>query len=117
MAYIDGLVAAVPNANKDAYRKMAERSSVIFKDHGAVQLVECWGDDVPDGTLTSFPMAVKCGADETVVFAWIMWPDKSTRDAGMKQAMEDSRMQSLMETMPFDTKRLIFGGFDVIVDR
>ena len=76
MAYVDGFVLAVPKANRDAYKKHAEEAAVVFKDHGALQLVECWGDDVPDGKLTSFPMAVKCQDDETVVFSWILWPSR-----------------------------------------
>ena len=116
MGYVEGFVAAVPTANRDVYRKHAADAAAIFKDHGALQLVECWGDDVPDGTLTSFPMAVKRKADETVVFSWLMWPDKATRDAGMKAAMDDPRMQPAMESMPFDAKRLIYGGFEVILE-
>ncbi len=114
--YIDGFVAAVPTANRDAYRKHAEAAAVVFKEHGAVKVVECWGDDVPDGKLTSFPMAVKKQADETVVFSWIAWPSRALRDAGMKKVMEDPRIKPEFNPMPFDGKRLIYGGFDVIVD-
>lgn len=116
MAYVDGFVIAVPNANKAAYIKMAETAAMIFRDHGAIQLVECWGDDVPEGKVTSFPLAVQCKPDETVVFAWITWPSREVRDAGMKQSMEDPRMDMDINEMPFDGKRMIFGGFDVIVD-
>lgn len=116
MAYIDGFVLAVPKANKETYRKLAEMAAGVFKDHGALRVVECWGDDVPDGKLTSFPMAVKCEPHETVVFAWIWWPDKATRDRGNKTAMEDPRMKAYPQPMPFDGKRMIFGGFDLFVE-
>ena len=92
MNYIDGYVIAVPNAKRDAYKDVAEKAAAIFKESGALNVVECWGDDVPDGKLTSFPMAVKKGDDETVVFSWIAWPSKTVRNEGMKKAMEDPRM-------------------------
>jgi uncharacterized protein YbaA (DUF1428 family) len=114
--YIDGFVAAVPTANRDAYRRHAEAAAVVFKEHGALRLVECWGDDVPDGKLTSFPMAVKKQADETVVFSWITWPSREARDAGMQKVMADPRIKPEANPMPFDGKRLIYGGFNVIVD-
>ena len=85
MTYIDGFVAAVPTANREKYRKHAETAGGIFKEHGALRLVECWGDDVPQGKVTSFPMAVKCQDDETVVFSWITWPSRKARDEGMKR--------------------------------
>jgi uncharacterized protein YbaA (DUF1428 family) len=114
--YIDGFVAAVPTANRDAYRKHAEAAAVVFKEHGALRLVECWGDDVPDGKLTSFPMAVKKQPDETVVFSWIAWPSREARDAGMPKVMADPRIKPEANPMPFDGKRLIYGGFSVLVD-
>ncbi|HKF72006.1 MAG TPA: DUF1428 domain-containing protein [Stellaceae bacterium] len=114
--YIDGFVAAVPTANRDAYRRHAEAAAVVFKEHGALKLVECWGDDVPDGKLTSFPMAVKKQAHETVVFSWIAWPSREVRDAGMKKVMADPRSKPEANPMPFDGKRLIYGGFSVLVD-
>lgn len=116
MAYIDGFVAAVPTANREAYRKFAEQAAAIFKQHGAQRLVECWGDDVPQGKVTSFPMAVQCKDDETVVFSWITWPSRQVRDEGMKKVMADPRMQPDKNPMPFDGKRLIYGGFEVLVD-
>jgi uncharacterized protein YbaA (DUF1428 family) len=116
MAYIDGFVLAVPTANRDAYRKVAEVAAAVFKTHGATRVVECWGDDVPQGTLTSFPMAVKCREDETVVFSWIAWPSRAARDEGMKAAMADPRMNFDPGSMPFDGKRMIFGGFEVMLD-
>ena len=112
MHYVDGFVAAVPTARKAEYLHHAEVASVVFKEHGALQLVECWGDDVPDGTLTSFPMAVQRKPDETVVFSWVMWPSKAVRDEGMKRVMEDKRLAEF--DMPFDGKRMIYGGFEVM---
>jgi uncharacterized protein YbaA (DUF1428 family) len=114
--YIDGFVAAVPTANREAYRRHAEKAAVVFKEHGALKLVECWGDDVPDGKLTSFPMAVKKQADETVVFSWIAWPSREVRDAGMQKVMADPRLKPEANPMPFDGKRLIYGGFSVLVE-
>lgn len=116
MSYVDGYVLAVPTKNKDAYKKLAEKAVGIFKEHGALKLVECWGDDVPDGEVTSFPMAVKCKPDETVVFSWIVWPSHELRNQGMQKVMSDPRMQPDIATMPFDGKRMIYGGFEVIVD-
>ena len=116
MTYIDGFVAAVPTANRAAYKGHAEKAAVVFKEYGALKMVECWGDDVPDGKLTSFPMAVKKQEDETVVFSWIVWPSRQARDEGMRKVMEDPRSQPDVNPMPFDGKRLIYGGFDVLVD-
>jgi uncharacterized protein YbaA (DUF1428 family) len=113
MNYVDGFVVAVPTASQDTYRQHAEAAAAVFKEHGALQVVECWGDDVPEGKLTSFPLAVKRKDDETVVFSWITWPSRAARDEGMKRSMEDPRLKNA--TMPFDGKRLIYGGFKVIV--
>jgi uncharacterized protein YbaA (DUF1428 family) len=115
MNYIDGYVVPVPTANREAYRRAAEAAAVVFKENGALSVVECWGDDVPEGKLTSFPMAVQRKPDETVVFSWIAWPSRTARDQGMKRAMEDPRLKAGMDPMPFDGKRLIYGGFQVIV--
>ena len=114
MSYIDGFVVPVPGAKKEAYREMASRAAMIFKENGALRVVECWGDDVPDGKVTDFKGAVKAQPHEIVVFSWIEWPSKAVRDAGMKKVMEDSRMRP--ENMPFDGKRLIYGGFAVLLD-
>ena len=114
MTYVDGFVIPVAKANRDAYRKTAEQAAPIFKAHGALKVVECWGDDLPPGTLTSFPLAVKCNEDETVVFSWIVWPSKEARDAGNAKAMADPRMQQV-DACPFDAKRLIMGGFEVML--
>ncbi len=117
MAYVDGYVLAVPTANKHAYQKLAAEMAPLFRRCGALAVVECWGDDVPDGELTSFPMAVKCSADETVVFSWIRWPDKAARDRGTKQAMEEFEASGMSgDDNPFDGKRMIFAGFEVLVD-
>ncbi len=116
MTYVDGFVAAVPTANKEKYIQHARDAAVVFKEHGALNLVECWGDDVPEGKVTSFPMAVKCQPDETVVFSWITWPSKEVRNAAMPKVMEDPRLQADVNPMPFDGKRLIYGGFQMEVD-
>lgn len=84
MTYVDGFVAAVPTANREVFRQHAEKAAAVFKEHGALAVVECWGDDVPDGEVTSFPMAVRRNEDETVVFSWILWPTREARDQGMK---------------------------------
>ena len=116
MSYIDGFVAAVPTANRDDYKKHAERAAVIFKEYGALKVVECWGDDVPDGKLTSFPIAVRKKDDESVVFSWIVWPSRQVRDDGMKKVMADPRSEPTANPMPFDGKRLIYGGFQILVE-
>lgn len=117
MSYVEGFVLAVPTANREAYLQLAEAAAVVFKDHGALQVVECWGDDVPNGRHTSFPMAVKKEPGETVVFSWIIWPSKAARDAGMRASMEDPRLAPTMATKVFDGRRLIFGGFEMILER
>ncbi len=113
--YVDGFVAAVANAKKQAYLDHAQKAAVVFKEHGALSIVECWGDDVPEGKLTSFRMAVKQDEDETVVFSWITWPSKEARDEGWKKLMEDPRMKMDGAEMPFDGKRMIYGGFAVLM--
>lgn len=114
MSYIDGFIAAVPTANKQKYIEHAKLSAVVFKEHGALKITEAWGDDVPEGNLTSFPMAVKCNQDETVVFSSVVWPSKEARNAGWQAIMADPRMQPDQNPMPFDGKRLIYGGFETI---
>ncbi len=116
MSYMDGFVAAVPTANKAKYIEHARIAAAVFKELGALKVVECWGDDVPEGKVTSFPMAVKCQADESVVIGWITWPSKDVRDRAMAQAMEDPRMQPDVNPMPFDGQRLVYGGFEVLFD-
>jgi len=111
-----GFVAAVPTANRDKYLRHAQAAAAVFKENGALQVVECWGNDVPEGKVTSFSIAVQRKADETVVFAWITWPSKAARDEGMKKAMADPRLQPETNPMPFDGKRLIYGGFEMILN-
>jgi uncharacterized protein YbaA (DUF1428 family) len=115
MSYFDGFVIAVPTANRQKFIDHAREFDPIFIEFGALRVVEAWGDDVPDGKVTDFRGAVKATADETVVFSFVEWPDKATRDAGMKKMMEDPRMDPSMP-MPFDGKRMIFGGFANVVD-
>ena len=115
MSYVDGFVIAVPTAKKEAYLKMAQESVPVFKKYGALRLVENWGVDVPEGELTSFPMAVQLKPDETVVFSWIEWPSKEVRDTGMEAAMEDPFFAQ-EDAMPFDGKRMIFASFETILD-
>lgn len=114
MQYVDGFIAAVPTANKEAYKAHAEQSAILFKEYGALSVIDCWGDDVPPGKLTSFPQAVMCQEDETVVFSWMTWASKEARDAGWEKMMADPRMSPENMPMPFDGKRLIYGGFQQI---
>lgn len=116
MKYVDGFVVAVPAANKEAYHRLAAAAAAsLFKEFGATRIVECWGDDVPDGKLTDFRGAVKAQEGEVVVFSWIEYPSKAVRDAANEKMMHDPRMKALGE-MPFDGKRMIFGGFAPILD-
>ena len=118
MTYVDGFVAAVPTGNRETYRRHAEAAAVVFKEHGALKLVECWGDDVPNRELTSFPMAVKCKDDETVVFAWIVYHSREHRDSVNAKVMEDPRMKDRMDPkkLPFDGMRMFWGGFKGLVE-
>ncbi len=113
MNYLDGFVAAVPAVNKDAYIKHAIEIAVVLKEYGALHSVEAWGDDVPEGKLTSFTMAVKREENEVIVFAWAEWESKAARDTGWEKAMKDPRMSN--SSMLFDGKRMIYGGFQIIV--
>ena len=115
MNYIDGFVAAVPNANREQYRLHAEKSAEIFKEYGALRVVECWGTDVPEGKLTSFTMAVQRQEFESVVFSWIEWPSREVRDGAWEKLMADERMNPATNPMPFDGKRMIYGGFQSIL--
>ncbi|ODU21957.1 MAG: RNA signal recognition particle [Sphingomonas sp. SCN 67-18] len=116
MAYIDGFLVPVPNDKREAYREMAATVAPLFREYGALQLVECWGDDIPVGKTTDFRMAVKAEEHENVVFSWIVWPSKEARDAGNAKLMADPRMQPDMDAMPFDGKRMVFGGFSLLLD-
>ena len=115
MNYVDGFVTPVRTANREAYLKHASKAAALFKEHGAMDVVECWGDDVPEGKVTSFAMAVKREPTETVVFSWITWPSRAVRDDAWKKVMADPRMQPGANPMPFDGKRLIYGGFQVLL--
>lgn len=114
MSYVDGFVVAVPEANRQAYRDMAALAWEMFQEYGALRMVECWGDDVPDGKVTDFRGAVKARDGEVVVFSWIEWPSKEVRVAGHKKMMDDPRMK--MDDMPFDGMRMIYGGFTPLLD-
>ena len=116
MAYIDGFVIAVPTTNKQKFLDHANEIDPIFLELGATRILECWGDDVPEGKLTDFRRAVQAKEDESVVFSWVEWPDKATRDAAMDKMMKDPRMNPETNPMPFDGKRMIFGGFAPILE-
>ena len=114
MSYIDGFVVPVPSANKEAFVSHARHVDQLFMDYGALRVIEAWGDDVPDGKLTDFRRAVQAKTDETVVFGWVEWPDKATRDAAVQKMQNDSSMAP--HENPFDGKRLIFGGFAAVLE-
>ena len=116
MTYIDIAVYAVPTASKNAFKTHAEQIAPLFRKHGAIAVADCWGADVPGGEVTSLPMAVKCRDEETVAFSCITWPSKAVRDTGMPKAMADMRALGGGTPMPFDGKRMIFGGFEVMVE-
>ena len=114
--HLDGFVIPVPTAGKQAFIDQARKADTVFIEYGALRVLECWSDDVPEGKLTDFRRAVQAKADETVVFSWIEWPDKDTRDAGMAKVMADPRMSPENFAPIFDGKRMIFGGFTPVVD-
>jgi uncharacterized protein YbaA (DUF1428 family) len=114
-AYTDGWIVPVPNSKRDAYRELATRNAKYFREYGATRLVEAFGDDVPKGEVTDFYRAVKAENGESVVFAFIEWPDKQTRDQAWEKIMKDERMQPSGD-MPFDGKRMFWGGFEKILD-
>lgn len=116
MGYADGYVLPVPDGNKDAYRAMAEKAATVFLDCGATRVVEAWGDDVPPGKLTDYARAARAKDGETVVYSWVEWPSKEARVAGWEKIMADERMKQNPDDMPFDGKRMIYGGFTPIVD-
>ena len=116
MTYFEGFVAAVPEANKEEYRKHAASAAPIFQEFGVRRHVEAWDSDIPDGKVTDFRKAVEAKDDEKVVFAWFEYPDRKTRDAVNEKMMSDPRMEEMGKTMPFDAKRMIYGGFDAIVE-
>jgi len=116
MPYIDGFIAAVPTKNKDVYLKHVQSSESLFKELGATRMVETWADDVPDGKVTDFKRAVQAKQDEAIVFSWIEYPDRATRDAAGKKMMTDERMKEMASSMPFDGHRMIYGGFAPFVE-
>ena len=120
MSYIDGFVIAVPTANKQKFIDHARKADAVFLEHGALSVRECWENDVKDGKVTDFRRAVQATEDESVVFSWIEWPDRETREAAMKwmmgEGMKDPRMDQEKNPMPFDGKRMIFGGFMPVVE-
>ncbi len=114
MAFLDITIIPVPTANKDADLEHSRQSTVFFKEQGALKVTECWGEDVPDGKVTDFKKAVQLKDDETVAVGWITWSDRAARDKAWEVLMQDERMMKL--DMPFDGKRMIFAGFDVLID-
>ncbi len=116
MTYIDGFVTAVPSAAKDAYLAHAREAQRLFAELGVTRMTENWGDAVPDGTITDFARAVRRRDDETVVFSWFEYPDRATRDAAAARMRADDRLAAMIDTMPFDGRRMIHGGFAVIVE-
>src|SRR5215210_4796074 len=114
MPYIEGFVAAVPSANRDEYVKQAKQSAEVMKKYGATRLVECWGDDVPHGELTDFYRATQAKDDETVVFSWIEYPDKATRDSANEKMSADPEMMNM--ELPLDGRRMFWGGFEPVLD-
>lgn len=115
MTYIDGFLLAAPSANREAYRKHAEEAWPMFRDLGALTMVEGWGDDVPDGKVNSINSAVMRKPDETALFSWVTWPDKATRMAGWQKMMESGPPEGAMSQMPFDGSRMIYGGFETLL--
>ena len=116
MTYLEGFIVPVPKANKEEYRKHAADAAPLFREFGVTRHVEAWGDDLPEGKVTDFRMAVQAKDDETVVFSWIEYPDKATYEAANKKMMEDPRMKEMFNEMPFDGTRMIFGGFAPLFD-
>jgi uncharacterized protein YbaA (DUF1428 family) len=116
MTYIEGFIVAVPIANKDAYVDHATGFAPLIRELGATRMVESWSDDVPEGKVTDFRKSVQAKDDEAVVFSWFEYPDRAARDAANQKMMSDPRMKEMGAAMPFDGKRMIYGGFDTIVD-
>jgi uncharacterized protein YbaA (DUF1428 family) len=118
MKYVDGFVVPVPKKKLDAYRRIARTAGKVWKEHGALEYVECVAEDVKPGKLTSFPQSVQLKRTETVVFSWIVYKSKAHRERVMAKVMADPRMQKMMDPkkMPFDGKRMFWGGFETIID-
>ncbi|WP_375769616.1 DUF1428 domain-containing protein [Archangium gephyra] len=119
MSYVDGFILPLPKKNLEAYRRIAQKAGKLWKEHGALEYIECIGDDVKPGKLTSFPQSVKLKPDETVVFSWIVFKSRAHRDRVNKKVMEDPRLAAMMEgkEAPFDSKRMVYGGFKTLVVR
>jgi uncharacterized protein YbaA (DUF1428 family) len=118
MSYVDGYVLPVPKKNVAAYRRMAQKAGKVWRDHGALEYIECVADDVKPGKHTSFPQSVKLKSGETVVFAYIVYKSRAHRDRVNAKAMKDPRLKNMMDpkAMPFDGKRMFWGGFKVLVN-
>ncbi|HLL31967.1 MAG TPA: DUF1428 domain-containing protein [Allosphingosinicella sp.] len=114
--YVDGFVLPVAHDKRDSYLDLARKAAANFTKYGALRVVEAWGDDVRDGKVTDFRKAVQAREGENVVFSWIEWPDKAARDEGWSKIMADPEMQPDHDNMPFDGKRMFWGGFETIVD-
>ncbi|MBB3291260.1 MULTISPECIES: DUF1428 domain-containing protein [unclassified Rhizobium] len=115
MSYVDGFIVAVPKDKIEAYKALAGKAGEIWREYGALSYVEAIGDDVPYGELTSFPRAVQATDDEVVVFSWITYESRESRDAIMAKVMADPRLDDEMKNMPFDGKRMVYGGFKIAV--
>ena len=117
MKYVDGFVVPVPKKNLPAYRRMAQKAGKVWMEHGALEYVECVADDVKPGKRTSFPQSVKLKADETVVFSYVVYKSRAQRDRIMAKVMKDPRLAAMMDpkSMPFDGKRMFWGGFKTLV--
>ena len=118
MPYVDGFLVPVPTKNLDAYRRMAQKAGKVWREHGALEYRECIADDVKVGKWTSFPRSVKLKRDETVIFSWIVYKSRAHRDRVNAKVMKDPRLAQMMDpkAMPFDGKRMIFGGFKVFLE-
>ena len=116
MPYVDGFVLAVPKQNIEAYKAVARKAGEVWKEYGALAYVECVGDDVPYGKLTSFPRAVQAKEDEIIIFSWIVYSSREQRDLVNAKVMADPRLKSEMADMPFDSKRMIYGGFETLLE-
>jgi uncharacterized protein YbaA (DUF1428 family) len=114
MSYVDGFILAVPKANLDTYKELAGKAGAVWKEYGALAYAECVGDDVPYGDLTSFPRAVQARDDEVVIFSWVVYPSRADRDTILAKVMDDPRMKG--NDMPFDGRRMIYGGFQPFLE-
>ena len=116
MSYVDGFVLPIPKKKLAVYRRLAQKAGKVWKDHGALEYVECVADDVKPGKLTSFPQSVKLKPDETVIFSYVVYKSRAHRDLVNKKVMADKRMANMMKSMPFDGKRMFWGGFKKLIE-